>query len=129
MSQAKRIAVFVLLLSTALIVALEASARTERLRWTHPGGVDHYTVHYGTETRVYTSQIDVGIPATDSDGGDVFFYYDLEVPDAATVYVAVTAVAAGDVPSDYSNERMRSPSPDSPPEPLGTPGRPTLILP
>ena len=127
MPRAKRTTLLVVFFSLALVLSLESSARTETLRWTHPdaAGVDGYRVHYGTETGVYTSHIEVGAPAPDPDG---VFVYDLEVDDAATVYVAVTAYA-GDLESIPSNERTRSPSEDSPPVlTIGTPGRPTVIL-
>jgi hypothetical protein len=125
MTRAKRTAVFVLVLFTALILGLEASARTERLRWSHSDSavVDSYRVYVGIETGVYTSQVDVGIPATDSTGA---FVYDLEVDDAATVYIAVTAWDGG-LESTHSNEQTRSPTAGG--TALGTPGRPTLVLP
>lgn len=110
MTRAKRTTVSAVLFSTALLVGLEASARIETLRWSHenPAAVDGYHVHYGIESEVYAWQIDVGTPDTDADGN---FVYDLDVPDTATVYVAVTAYA-GTLESDFSNERMRSPSED-----------------
>jgi hypothetical protein len=122
MTRAKRTAVFVLCLSMALVVGLEASARTETLRWTHPGA-DGYRVHYGTETGVYTSHIDVEIPATDPGEAHAVFVYDLDVPDTETVYVAVTAYAEG-LESIPSNEQKRSPSEGT----IGKPGRPMLVL-
>ena len=123
MTRAKQTTVFVLFLLTVLVVGFEASARTERLRWVHPqpATVDGFRVYYGTASGVYTSQVDVGIPPTDAEQA---FVYDLEVPDAATVYVAVTAIGGG-LESDLSNEKMRSPS--QPPAGIGTPGRPTLV--
>jgi hypothetical protein len=117
MSRAKRTAVFMLLFSMALVVGLEASARTERLRWTHsePARVDGYRVYYGTDPSVSTWQmIDVGSLTPDSGG---VFVYDLVVNDATTIYVAVTAYAGG-LESDLSNRQTR----------LGIPGRPTLVL-
>ncbi|MBW1688233.1 MAG: hypothetical protein JRS35_24615 [Deltaproteobacteria bacterium] len=111
----------------ALVVSLESSARTETLRWSHPdaAGVEGYRVYYGTETGVYTSQIDIGAPAPDPNG---VLLYDLDVDDAATIYVAVTAYA-GDQESIPSNEQERSPSESSPPPlTVGIPGRPTLVL-
>jgi len=123
MTRAKRTTLFVVLISMALVVGLEASARTETLRWIHPdaAGVDGYYVYYGTETGVYTSQIDIGAPVPDPGG---VLVYDLDVDDAATVYVAVSAYA-GELESIPSNEQTRSPS-EGPT--LGIPGRPTLVL-
>jgi hypothetical protein len=94
----------------ALLVGLEASARTETLRWSHPdpASVDGYRVYYGNASRVYSWQVDVQTPPTDSQGA---FVYDLEVDDTATVYVAVTAYT-GSLESAYSNEKLRSPSED-----------------
>jgi hypothetical protein len=116
-SRAKRTAVSVLVFAMTLAVGLEASARTERLRWTHPepAGVDGYRVYYGTDPSASTwKMIDVGSLAPDSSG---VFVYDLVVDDATTIYVAVTAYAGG-LESDFSNRQTR----------LGIPGRPTLVL-
>jgi hypothetical protein len=101
----------------ALLVGLEASARTETLRWSHPdaASVDGYRVYYGSASRAYSWHVDVGTPSTDSEGA---FVYDLEVDDTATVYVAVKAYA-GSLESPYSNERVRIPSEDPGP---GDPG-------
>jgi len=84
------------------------------LRWTHeaPSEVAGFKVHWGTSpSRVspYSTTIDVGKPTPEAH--EVYGYvfsYDLEVPDAATVYVAVTAYQDGRE-SPYSNERERLP--------------------
>lgn len=98
---------FALALAVTLSLAVGAAAqtRTETLRWTHPtpSEVEGFHVHYGTSPRVYTEQVDVGLPPTDAGS----YVYDLVVPEADDVYVAVSAYDAGGRSSLLSNEKMR----------------------
>jgi hypothetical protein len=120
-----------ILLSALLLAAADSAARTERVRWTHPNSstVDFFRVYSGPSSRSYTEQVDVSEPAVGSDG---VFFVDLEVPDEATVYIAMTAHADG-IASLLSNERVRnaastdpggSPEPTPEPEPEPDPGDP-----
>lgn len=61
--------------------------------------IEHYTVYWGTESRVYTNMMEVG---SDSEGSTLEF--DLTEP--VTMYFAVTATARG-LESDYSNEASK----------------------
>jgi len=112
-----------------LMVSTLASARTETLRWTHndPTNVAGFVVHYGPSYHNYTTIIDVFLPQPD--GG--IYTVDIDVPDDATVHVAVTAYDDADLESGYSNERTRSPASAEPtptPNPaLGKPGTPYVI--
>jgi hypothetical protein len=121
MTRAQRTAGFVLFLSMALVVGLEASARDVKLRWVHPdpASVDGYRVYYGTDSSPATWQpVEVPTPPQtemDPEHGQVFVY-ELEVDDATSVYVGVTAYA-GSLESELSNTQLR----------LGTPGQPTLV--
>jgi len=98
---------FALALAATLLLAVGAAAqtRTETLRWTHPtpSEVEGFRVHYGTSSRVYTQQIDVRLPPTDAGA----FVYDLVVPEADDIYVAVSAYDADGLSSVLSNEKMR----------------------
>jgi hypothetical protein len=102
-------------LTVGLLVAGEADARTERVRWTHPdpGTVERYTIHVGDSPGSYDSTQDVVAPPTDGEGA---FYTDITVADQATVYLAVTAFANG-LDSDFSNEGQRDPAAPPPPPP------------
>jgi hypothetical protein len=118
-----------LLVATALLLgaAVPALARSERLRWQHPApaGVASFSVHVGPSSGRYTQRIDVGLPAAQNG----IYVYDLTVPDADDVYVAVTAVDAAGQRSVPSNEQLRSAPalpPPPPPAPLGAPGQPVV---
>lgn len=102
-----------LLFSLALtfLIGVDASAqnRTERIRWTHdkPAEVASYQIYYGTTSRQYDQVIDAGVPPTDNSGAH---YFDLVVPETATIYIAVTAIDFAERPSRYSDEKVREPS-------------------
>jgi hypothetical protein len=108
----------VALLLTASTVA---SARTETLRWTHnnPSNVAGFVVHYGLSSGNYTTVIDAPPLQSDAQG---IFTFDIDVPDDATIYVAVTAYDDIGQVSAYSNEGTKSPVPA-----LGKPGRPYVV--
>jgi hypothetical protein len=115
-----------------LMVSTLASARTETLRWTHndPANVAGFVIHYGPSSRNYVTVIDVS-PLLQPDAADIFTFNIDDVPDDATIYVAVTAYNDADLESGYSNERTRSPASGEPnPEPdpaLGKPGTPYVV--
>jgi len=117
-----------------------AQTRQEHIRWTHPhpSQVASFRIYYGISPGVYSSSVSVGLPGRDSLG---VFHYDLAVPAANDVYVAVTAVSPAGVESLFSNEKWRPapvaasptpPPPSSVPPPapaLGSPGKPILVAP
>jgi hypothetical protein len=107
------------------MVSTLASARTEALRWTHndPANVAGFVVHYGTSSANYTTVIDVPPLQPDAHG---IFNFDIDVPDDATIYVAVTAYDGAGLETGYSNERTRSPG-SSEPDPVGKPGTPYVV--
>src|SRR5262249_57682974 len=92
----------------AILSASTASARTERLRWTQSTSpVDNFKVYWGPTSAScgsYPSSLPTnGLPQKDSTGA---YYFDLVVPDADTIYVAVTAFNSG-VESGCSNQISR----------------------
>jgi hypothetical protein len=100
------------LLALPLIILLgganPAAARVETLRWTHTGSgnVTAFRIHWGTSSGSYPQLVHAGIP-TSSNG---VYSFNIVVPDAATVYVAVSAHdSSSGLSSAYSNERVRSP--------------------
>jgi hypothetical protein len=115
-----------------LAFALEASARTETLRWRHadPSTVSGFRVHWrvaggGTPARVE----DAGLPARDSQG---VYSYSVVVDDGANVYLSLTAYNPQNISSFPSNEICRgasgactttppptTPPPTEPPPPTG----------
>jgi len=112
-----------------LMVSTLASARTEALRWTHndPSEVAGFVVHYGTSSANYTTVIDVPPLQPDARG---IFNFDIDVPDDATIYVAVTAYDGAGLESGYSIERTRSPDssePDQGDQGIGKPGTPYVV--
>jgi hypothetical protein len=92
------------ILASAILCASAASARTERFRWTEVSStVDSFKLYWGLASGSYNSSLNVGIPPKDSTGA---YYYDLVVPDADTIYVAVTATDNG-LESVKSNQISR----------------------
>ena len=117
-----RHASFALCLAAALLWASDASARTERFRWTQTNAstVNNFRIYWGAQSGSYTSSRDLGVPTVDAQGA---FVYDLVVPDSDTIYVAVTAWTSG-LESTRSNERVRAgitggTPPPPPPPPSG----------
>ncbi len=104
-----------------LAAATPALARNELLRWTHPNpnGVQGFRVHYGPSSRQYTKSVDVGLPQPDAAG---VYVYDLVVPNAATIYVSVTAYGPSQLQSSFSNEQLRPPPVAGPPPGSGSGG-------
>lgn len=104
----------------ALVLSLAgtASARTELLRWSHPSPstVAGFKVYVGGASGSYQTTVDVGLP---SPSGGVYSY-SLQVPDASTVYVAVSAYGPTGLEGPKSNEQQRLGF-------LGVPGRPEIV--
>ncbi len=100
-----------------VLLAGEAQARNEQLRWQHPNPstVAGFRVKVGSSSGSYQTTIDVGLPAPS--GG--VYSYNLTVPDANSVYVVVTAYGPTGLESTPSNEQLRRGL-------LGAPGKPTL---
>lgn len=94
-----------LALLATLLVASAAQARTELIRWGHddPDSVDFFRIHYGPAPGVYDQTVDLTSWTTVN---PVTFIATIEVPDADTIYMAMTAHSGG-VASPYSNEKMR----------------------
>lgn len=101
----------------ALLAAAAAEARSELLRWQHPSpsSVAGFKVHVGNAPGVYQTTLDVGLP-TPSGG---VYSYSLQVPDANTVYVSVSAYGPTGLEGAKSNEQQRLGL-------LGTPGQPLI---
>jgi len=101
----------------ALAFASAASARSELLRWQHPDPttVAGFKVYIGNATGVYQTTLDVGMP-TASNG---VFSYSLQVPDANTVFVVVSAYGPTGLEGVKSNEKRLLGL-------LGTPGKPQV---
>jgi hypothetical protein len=105
------------LAAACLLVAAAASARTEQLRWQHPAAttVAGFKVYVGNAPGVYQTTLDVGMPPAASG----VYTYSLQVPDANTVYVAVSAYGPTGLEGVKSNEQRRLGL-------LGTPGKPQI---
>jgi hypothetical protein len=106
-----------LVAAAVLLVAAAASARTEVLRWQHPSvsTVAGFKVYVGNAPGVYQTTLDVGMPAASSG----VHSYSLQVPDANTVYVSVSAYGPTGLEGPKSNEKQRLGM-------LGTPGKPQI---
>lgn len=108
-----------------------AAARTETLEWEYsaPERIAGFEVLWGTQSGSYAHVVDVG----DLGASGGVYTYGLEVPDAATVYIAVRAYDGSGVRSGASNERVRTASggsapPVEPPPPSPDPD-PTAAAP
>jgi hypothetical protein len=101
-----------------LLLAAAASARTEQLRWQHPdpSTVAGFKVYVGNAPGVYQTTLDVGMPTASSG----VFSYSLQIPDADTVYVTVSAYGPTGLEGPKSNEQERLGL-------LGTPGKPQIV--
>lgn len=107
MSRAKHVLAGFAVLALVSLGSFGAAAQTrvETVRWWDPDPttVNGYKVYYGSSSGSYTTSVDVGIPATDSQGA---YTYGLSVPESETVYIAITAYA-GSQESPFSNEKVR----------------------
>ena len=101
-----------------LIAASAAQARTELLRWQHPdpSAVAGFKVYVGSATGSYQTTLDVGKPT--ASGG--VYSYSLQVPDANSVFVVVSAYGPTGLEGAKSNEQQRLGL-------LGTPGKPQIL--
>jgi hypothetical protein len=100
-----------------LLVASLASARTELLRFQHPtpASVGGFKVYVGNAPGVSQTTLDIGMPT--ASGG--VFSYSLQVPDANSVYIRVSAYGPTGLEGVKSNEQLRLGQ-------LGTPGKPQI---
>jgi len=95
-----------------LVLGLPGSghARLETIRWLdtnpEPSPVRGFYVHLGNSSRDYAPAIDLGMPAA-GDGG--VYSFTANVPDNATLYVAMTAYDDQSRVSNLSNELVRRP--------------------
>jgi hypothetical protein len=103
-----------------------ANARTETLRWTHnnPSNVAGFVIHYGLSSGNYTTVIDA--PSLQSDAQGIFTF-DIDAPDDATIYVAVTAYDDVGQVSAYSNEGTKIPDFSEQDPAVGKPGTPYVV--
>ena len=99
------------------LIASAASARTELLRWQHPApsAVAGFKVYVGNAAGVYQTTLDLGLPT--ASGG--VFSYSLQVPDASSVYISVSAYGPTGLEGVKSNEQLRLGQ-------LGAPGKPQI---
>jgi hypothetical protein len=97
--------------------ASEALARTELLRWSHPNAstVAGFKIYVGNASGSYQSTVDVGMP-TPASG---VYSYSLTVPDANSVFVAVSAYGPTGLEGPKSNEQSR-------PGLISAPGKPQI---
>ncbi len=88
-----------------LLLAGAASARTELLRFQHPdpASVAGFKVYVGNAAGVYQTTLDIGMPT--ASGG--VFSYSLQVPDATSVYLTVSAYGSTGLEGVKSNEQLR----------------------
>lgn len=117
MKRTRTFAKFVVTTACALALATAAAARTEVLRWQHPDPttVAGFKVYVGSSAGSYQTTLDVGMPT--ASGG--VFSYSLQVPDANTVFVSVSAYGPTGLEGPKSNEQQRLGL-------LGTPGKPQI---
>jgi hypothetical protein len=78
--------------AAAPVSSAVAASRSIVVRWQHPDpkGVEHFRIYWGIEAAKYLTYQDVGKPRR----GDVFEAR-LEVPEDATVHLALTALGPG----------------------------------
>jgi hypothetical protein len=117
-----RLAVF-LALSASALLADPAAARVEKIRWKYPAPerVAGFKVHVGTEAGSYGMVVDVGKPSPSQN----VYSYELEMEDAAIVFVAISAYTASGAESALSNVVKHKPGagggnggkPDNPAKP------------
>lgn len=100
-----------------LLGAAAANARSELLRWQHPAPatVAGFRVYVGNAPGQYQTTLDVGLAA--ASGG--VFSHTLQIPDADSAYVAVSAYGPTGLEGPRSNEQLR-------PGTLGVPGKPQI---
>jgi hypothetical protein len=101
---------------------VEAGPVTVRWRHAEPGRVAGFRLHVGSEPGRYTRTIDLGLPPADFEG---VYRAEVELPDDAPSYLAISAYGEGGEESARSNEMLRAPAP--PAAGLGTPGRPRVV--
>jgi hypothetical protein len=117
---AKRVSL-VLGLATVLLAA-QAEARTEQLRFTHPdaSSVGTFRVYVGSVAGQSDLLAETVTPSGPDPSG--VYTYVIEVESEATLYIRMTAVDTAAQESIDSNEIERN-------VPLGLPGQPIVVLP
>jgi hypothetical protein len=105
MTRSGQRALTAVILAAALLAASDASARTERFRWTQVTtvSVTSFKIYWGLGTGSYSSSLNVGLPSKDATGA---YFYDLVVNDADNIFVVVSALN-GTLESVRSNEISR----------------------
>jgi fibronectin type 3 domain-containing protein len=85
-----------LILCASLVLTVSCFAADVTLQWDANTESDlaGYKVYYGTESRVYSEPIILGLVTT----------YTMHIPDSVMYFFAVTAFDTGELESDYSNE-------------------------
>ncbi|RLI66360.1 MAG: hypothetical protein DRO67_01255 [Candidatus Asgardarchaeum californiense] len=73
--------------------------------------VTHYSIHYGSQSRQYTEEVNVGNPEPNEEGRIVYTLRNL--PTGEFLYFAATASNA-EATSDFSDEASGTPKPDVP---------------
>lgn len=98
----------------AVAAAGAAHARVELLRWRQPDAelAEGFVVHLGSSSQRYDDVVDVGPLTASADG---VYAVAVSVPDASTVYVAVSAYNEAGA-SRFSNEDVRPAGDAEPPE-------------
>jgi glucose/arabinose dehydrogenase len=114
--QASRSVQSIFLALLILAIAGTAQARMEIFRWRDtnpaPSPVDGFRIYLGSSSGNYTTVLDVqGLTPVNG-----VYHASTLVDDAAVVYVAVTAYDAANLESGFSNEIVRSPVANEPPE-------------
>ncbi len=112
---AARLALAFALVGLALVAAGTAQARTEIIRWTHSGSVDAVAFKmYSSATPGSSGSSEIADLSLAEAGPNAQgeYFYSIEVPDTATVYVTVTAVSDQDVESFRSNDKLLEPPVD-----------------
>lgn len=80
----------------------DSTGRRVLVRWRAGPSVDGYVIHWGISSRVYSDEIDVGVPESDADG---IVSYLLEEPGpAGTIYFCLSSYDAEGRMSPFSNE-------------------------
>ena len=112
---------FVLGLAT-LLLAAQAEARTEVLRFTHPEAsrVGTFRVYVGSAAGQSDLLVETVTPSGPDPSG--VYTYLIELVSETTLYIRMTAVDAAAQESVDSNEIERN-------VPLGLPGQPIVVLP
>lgn len=99
-----------LLILVAILWSVPAFASSVNLAWDHPAPetVAGYKLHFGSASRTYTQEVDVGNKLTAS--------LDVGLGDARRVFITASAYDAAKNKSGYSNEVVWEAPDDLPPD-------------